>query len=249
MAIVVHEGLGLTGCAGVVKLAKHIFGAKEFREAAFMFCVLWRNFRSEDEVFSRALAACAFGAVNEELEEYLSQRIEVPLKNAVKLRQLRAEVDALNNNELAELEGSAVQYVRVDNVDDAECNAIGMSGEGSAGLLAVRPEITLKPGARVMCLMNHVKKNGAMGVVRGFVASDLETDMEGEADRMAVVRQRKEQVMKWTQVCREVWDDEQEFESYGTLKYVSLSSLVSYSNQASTHTSIHYVGPAVAMPC
>ena len=133
-------------------------------------CYLSEQYRQEDPAFFEILSAVRAGCVEERHRALLRRRYAPhPRGDITRLYSHNADVDAINETELAKLAGAE--------------RVFEMSSSGPEHLVAplkrgcLSPErLTLKVGARVMFTKNDIAGrkyvNGTLGTVAGFVKAD-----------------------------------------------------------------------------
>jgi ATP-dependent DNA helicase PIF1 len=142
------------------------FNSSAWRSLNPIVCYLSEQHRQEDEKFLEILSAIRRGEVEEEHRELLLKRRGSHQKDAAQLFSHNADVNEINNQELAKIAESTHVFT--------------MKARGSEGMVAalkrgcLSPEILhLKVAARVMFTKNdigsHSYVNGTLGVVEGFV--------------------------------------------------------------------------------
>jgi ATP-dependent DNA helicase PIF1 len=149
--------------------ARFAFQSSAWASAKPLVCYLSEQHRQEDQKFLSILSAIRTNTYDEMHNDYLESRLvqfddAIPENVLTRLFSHNADVDAINNAELAKLPGTAMRY--------------GMQGKGSDALVAalkkgcLSPEtLELKIGAAVMCTKNNASKgyvNGTLGTVVGF---------------------------------------------------------------------------------
>lgn len=146
--------------------APFAFFSPAWRSLNPLTCYLSEQHRQEDKMFLEILSAIRRGEVTGKHRELLLSRQSVGQgAQAAQLFSHNADVDHINNSELAKLDASARTFT--------------MAGRGSAGMLAalkrgcLSPEtLVLKAGARVMFTKNDISGrsyvNGTLGVVTSF---------------------------------------------------------------------------------
>lgn len=142
------------------------FSSPAWRELELTVCYLIEQHRQEDQEFLRALNAIRNQGVTNETKECFTSRVVTSLPSSVvtKLFPHNADVDRINETELAKLTAPAKHFV--------------MNGRGAPPLIdslkrnCLSPErLTLKLGAKVMFTKNHPEGkyvNGTLGEVVGF---------------------------------------------------------------------------------
>jgi ATP-dependent DNA helicase PIF1 len=141
-------------------------------------CYLDEQHRQDDRTFLRVLNDIRNNEVNEMTVEYLSERLDKDTKGYVSPTRLfthNADVDAINEKHLAELEAQEHEYM--------------MSFRGSFGLVetlkrsCLAPEVlVLKKGSRVMFVKNNYEEgyvNGTLGEVIDFIQDEEDPDGVG----------------------------------------------------------------------
>lgn len=149
--------------------ARFAFQSAAWASAKPLVCYLSEQHRQEDEKFLSILSAIRTNTYDEIHNDYLESRLvqyddAIPEDVLTRLFSHNADVDAINNAELAKLPGIATRY--------------SMAGKGSDALVAalkkgcLSPEVLeLKIGAAVMCTKNNASKgyvNGTLGTIVGF---------------------------------------------------------------------------------
>lgn len=152
--------------------AHFAFMARVWSEMRLVTCYLSEQHRQEDEQLLSVLSAIRGGSFDEMHYEYLSARNhtsgDTPVDRSVtRLFAHNANVDAINETELAGLVGAGKTYTMKTKGSDALVATL------TKGCLS--PEtLTLRIGASVMCTKNNREKdyaNGTLGTVTGFEAS------------------------------------------------------------------------------
>lgn len=142
------------------------FAAPAWRKANPLVCYLSEQHRQEDAAFLEFLSAVRKGAVEERHRALLRTRYaKAPQSNAItQLYSHNADVDYINNAELAKLPGMPKVFVMESRGPDALVLSL------KRGCLS--PEtLSLKVGARVMFTKNDMEwrfVNGTTGAVIGF---------------------------------------------------------------------------------
>ncbi|MFH1534661.1 MAG: PIF1 family DEAD/DEAH box helicase [Patescibacteria group bacterium] len=138
-----------------------------WEEMDLKICYLDEQFRQSDKEFSKILNDIRDDKVTADTISTLMSRLNVDIGDEIvptKLNTHNADVDAINNRELAKLIGKPVKF---------EMNSTGSPNVVETlkkGCLAPE-EITLKLGASVMFVKNNFNKeyvNGTLGKVVGF---------------------------------------------------------------------------------
>ncbi len=152
--------------------AQFAFMARVWNEMRLITCYLSEQHRQEDEALLSVLSAIRGGIFDEMHYEYLSTRNhgagDTPIDRSVtRLFAHNANVDAINDTELASLVGAGKTYqVRTQGSEKLVETLI-------KGCLS--PEtLTLRIGASVMCTKNNREKefaNGTLGTVTAFEGS------------------------------------------------------------------------------
>ena len=142
-----------------------------WKEMNVRICYLDEQFRQDDRSFLRVLNDIRNNEVTEMTVEYLSERLNTPVKGYVKPTRLfthNADVDAINKTHLEALPGKPHEYA--------------MSWRGSFGLTEIlkksclAPEtLVLKEGAQVM----FVKNNYEVGYVNGTLGEVIDFNADG----------------------------------------------------------------------
>jgi len=152
--------------------AHFAFMARVWSEMRLVTCYLSEQHRQEDEQLLSVLSAIRGGSFDEMHYEYLSTRNhnsgDTPVDRSVtRLFAHNANVDAINETELAGLVGAGKTYTMKTKGSDALVATL------TKGCLS--PEtLTLRIGASVMCTKNNREKdyaNGTLGTVTGFEQS------------------------------------------------------------------------------
>ena len=136
--------------------------------ANFTVCYLHGSQRQKDDQdFADLLNAIRHGEVSEVQFERLQERMQAysdPFEPMTKLHTTNADVDSINNTELAKVEGEAYTYHmettgRKQYVDNLKKSCLASEA------------LTLKKGALVMCIKNAQDRkyvNGSLGIVVDF---------------------------------------------------------------------------------
>jgi ATP-dependent DNA helicase PIF1 len=149
-------------------------------------CYLDEQHRQDDRAFLRVLNDIRANEVNEMTVEYLSERLDKDTKGYVSPTRLfthNADVDAINEKHLMELDGEEHEYMMGFHGNFALAEGLKRS--------CLAPEVLiLKKGSRVMFVKNNYEEgyvNGTLGEVIGFVEETDGTeetygtkDIEGE---------------------------------------------------------------------
>ena len=151
--------------------ADFVYRSQAWQELDLKICYLQEQYRQDDAVFSQLLAEMRRAHVSSDSLERLMQRLNAPLGGeavATKLFTHNADVDAINNQELARL--------------NARSHYFEMTSNGSRPLVesliksCLAPQqLELKVGAAVMFVRNDFERgyvNGTLGTVTGFDEDD-----------------------------------------------------------------------------
>lgn len=142
------------------------FHSSAWKRANPLVCYLSEQHRQEDEVFLRALSAVRRGEAGADVRKLLSARAVVPPahRRITRLYSHNADVDRINEAELAKLPGGGRSYL--------------MRGFGAPPLIdslkrnCLSPEeLKLKVGAKIIFTKNDIEGryfNGTTGEVTGF---------------------------------------------------------------------------------
>lgn len=143
-----------------------------WRELCLLTCYLTEQYRQDDEVFLAVLSAIRSGLIEDEHHDNLAARAVDAADHPTDVPKLfshNADVDALNAEKLAELPGSATQFVMTARGKESSVEGL------KRGCLS--PELLeLKKGAAVMFTKNSSQGkyvNGTLGAVSGFDAGGL----------------------------------------------------------------------------
>lgn len=148
------------------------FASPLWRELSLLTCYLTEQFRQDDTDFLDVLSAIRSGGVEELHYEHLERRRvaeDLPPKDAPKLFSHNADVDRLNDAELAKLAGKSRSFHMASKGKDTMIDGL------KRGCLS--PEtLELKEGAVVMFTKNSPQGkfvNGTLGVVTGWGSDGL----------------------------------------------------------------------------
>ena len=150
----------------------YAFQAPAWRKADLWSVKLTKVFRQADPMFVCLLNSVRYGDTR--AAEWLFKLTSAPFERATAVRPTRlfarnADVDRVNAEELAKLEGSCVKLQAVDRVTHVEDpvsrrRLFAMCNEGMA-----QRTLVLKEGAQVMLVKNYMGLvNGSCGVVETF---------------------------------------------------------------------------------
>jgi ATP-dependent DNA helicase PIF1 len=149
--------------------ARFAFQSSAWASAKPLVCYLSEQHRQEDQKFLSILSAIRTNTFDEMHNDYLESRLiqyddAIPEDVLTRLFSHNADVDSINNAELAMLPGAATRYTMISKGSDALVAAL------KKGCLS--PEVLeLKIGAAVMCTKNNASKgyvNGTLGTVVSF---------------------------------------------------------------------------------
>ncbi len=144
----------------------YVFESAAFAKGEFLVCYLARQYRQEDAALLRLLRALRAGGEKEDLKAVLRTRFRAPLETdePVVLYTHHAATEEKNAARLAALPGKARTFAA--------------RARGAPALVSflkktcpAPPLLSLKEGARVMCVKNDPRGryvNGSLGVVEGF---------------------------------------------------------------------------------
>lgn len=129
-------------------------------------CYLTEQHRQNDDAFLDILEAMRAGDVRRHHAELLlgRQRPYDPFEEVTELHTTNVDVDAINQERLAQLEGETHHYTMETT---GKANYV----ETLQKSCLAQPELVLKKNAFVMCVRNNPEKkyaNGSLGVVIGF---------------------------------------------------------------------------------
>jgi len=144
------------------------FESPSWKTAEIESHVLTHVFRQEDVAFARALGMLRLGVLDEETKNFFNARARAkdpnPETPPVYLTAKNDEANAINQKYLTKLEGPEKKFC---SVDTGSPSGISLLDKGT-----IPRELTLKTGARVMCLVNFSPEeeimNGTTGIVTGF---------------------------------------------------------------------------------
>jgi hypothetical protein len=152
----------------------YAFQAPAWRKADLWTVKLTEVFRQTDPAFVCLLNNVRYGDAR--AAEWLFKLTSAPFREGANIQPTRlfarnADVDRVNAEELAKLEGSSAKFQAVDRVTDVAGDPVGrrrlyaLCNEGMA-----QRTLVLKAGAQVMLVKNYMGLvNGSCGVVETFV--------------------------------------------------------------------------------
>lgn len=152
---------------------EHVHTSRAWSSGAFRVHQLTVPFRQRDADFARALGLLRTGEMDAAAKEVLNSRSvsragEPPSDPPpVVVAATNAEVDAFNARRLSELKGEETSWEAVDKGTPMGLRMLGH--------LPVPERVTVRPGARVMCLANL---DTGMGIVNGAMGTVLEASPE-----------------------------------------------------------------------
>lgn len=141
-----------------------VYRAESWRDAGFTICYLEEQFRQQNDKITRILNEIREGNVSKESREILQSRFNKRTTNIepTKLYTHNENVDTINRNEL-------------DNIKGYDEEVYAMETRGNEFIVdslkkscLAQEVLTLKVGARVMCIKNNFDEgyvNGTLGVV------------------------------------------------------------------------------------
>lgn len=145
-----------------------ILSSEAWQNGNFTVCYLEQQYRqSDDDAYAQILNGIRAGVLTRSQLSALQERIQVaidPFVATTKLLTTNADVDRINDAELAKLDGDAYQYEMETTGSKKYIEQLTRS--------CLAPEVLqLKKGAHVMCIKNSPDKkyaNGTLGIVTGF---------------------------------------------------------------------------------
>ena len=151
---------------GYSRKAEFAFASPVWQKANPLVCYLSEQHRQEDPAFLEFLSAVRRGSVEERHRALLRTRYAKapPSATTTQLYSHNADVDCINNNELAKLRGSPRVFVMESRGPEPLVLSLKRGCLSPAAL-------SLKVGARVMFTKNDIGRrfvNGTTGVVSGF---------------------------------------------------------------------------------
>lgn len=151
---------------------KFAYSSPVWRDLSLLTCYLTEQYRQDDSDFLSVLSAIRSGNVEELHYEELMRRHRDPIElppGAPKLFSHNADVDRINNSELAKLKGASRKFNMSSKGKDTMIEGL------KRGCLS--PEILeLKEGAAVMFTKNSPQGkfvNGTLGIVIGWGADSM----------------------------------------------------------------------------
>jgi len=144
------------------------FESPAWKAAEVQVHVLTKVFRQEDAAFARALGQLRLGSLDQESKDFFNARARAKDPNPeilpVAITAKNATADTINNRNLSMLPGDEKRYLALDT---GTPSGLKLLDKGT-----IPKELSLKVGARVMCLVNHSPEdqvmNGTTGVVIEF---------------------------------------------------------------------------------
>ncbi len=129
-----------------------------------VICYLGEQHRQDDDNFLEILSALRSGDVRRRHAEMLLECQHKDVGEATELHTTNVDVDTINTQQLARLEGEARVYCMATTGKESYVENLSRS-------CLAQPELVLKVGALVMCIKNNLEKkyaNGSLGIVTGF---------------------------------------------------------------------------------
>ncbi len=152
-----------------VEQTRFAFESAAWERANPITCYLSEQHRQSDDEFLSLLAAVRSGSVEELHYEMLQARAQEPVGQVTELYPHNANVDTVNNAELAKLDGVERSYTMLEQGNKTLVEAL------KRGCLS--PELlVVKEGASVMFTRNNFEQgyvNGTLGTVIGFTDSGM----------------------------------------------------------------------------
>lgn len=158
------------------------FSSRAFSRTPLTTIELTNVFRQKDERFIALLNAVRDGSITKTALDELNGRVEPDIdpaipRNCITLAARNAKVNEINEHQLSILPGEEVVYRGEQE------------GEADAQKHKDLKELTLKPGAQVMMLVNqHGYVNGSLGKVLSLSDDAITVDVEGLDDPVDVWR-------------------------------------------------------------
>lgn len=145
-----------------------ILSSNVWKTGDFSVCYLDRQYRqSDDDAYAQILNGIRSGVLTRNQLNALQKRIDAvldPFAARTRLLTTNADVDRINDQELAGLEGDVYQY-------EVETTGSKKYIEQLSRSCLAPAVLQLKKGAHVMCIKNSPDKkyaNGSLGIVAGF---------------------------------------------------------------------------------
>ncbi len=155
----------------VPKDKRFAWQSEAWRALGLQTCYLEEKFRQDDDKLIQVLDDIRVGSISESSEQILASRMEVDLGTdvtATKLYTHNVDVDRINLEELAKLEGQEKLFVYESKGTDKNIEKIFKSG-------LLMEKLTLKKGAVVIFIKNNAEAgyvNGTTGKVLSFSPID-----------------------------------------------------------------------------
>jgi ATP-dependent DNA helicase PIF1 len=141
-----------------------IITSSVWRDLDPVVCYLDEQHRQDDEAYLSILTALRQADLRRKHVEALLSRQFAEVGEATELHTTNIDVDTINAQKLAELEGEEHVYYMTHTGKDNYVESLSRS-------CLANPELVLKKGALIMCIKNSADKkyvNGSLGVVVGF---------------------------------------------------------------------------------
>lgn len=137
---------------------------------------LTKIFRQKDEAYAKILTQIRRGVIKKSADKILRSRVGLIYKGTImptKLYPTRMRVDEMNRRSMGILDGESVVFT-MKAIMRIHGREMEIEYENIKKGLLVEPELTLKVGAQVMCVVNIKNDktmelcNGSQGIVTGF---------------------------------------------------------------------------------